>query len=144
PEQRRALIDGGLDAVKLSNDPAIGLAKLIEPEYRRLRLIDDQLSEREKQAYAKIARVITAVEGTTGYPDATFTLRLAFGTVKGYTENGTFIEPTTDFAGAFEHAEEHQGQEDFDLPESWIQAKKADRIDLSTQLNFVCTADIIG
>lgn len=144
PEQRRALIDGGLDAVKLSNDPAIGLAKLIEPEYRRLRSTDDQLSEREKQAYAKIARVITAIEGTTGYPDATFTLRLAFGTVKGYTENGKFVEPTTDFAGAFEHAEEHQGQEDFELPETWMKAKEDGKIDLSTQLNFVCTADIIG
>lgn len=143
-EQRRALIDGGHDAVKVSKDPAIGLAKLVEPEYRRLRSTDDQLSEREKQAYAKIARVITAIEGTTGYPDATFTLRLAFGTVKGYTENGKFVEPTTDFAGAFEHAEEHQGQEDFELPETWIKAKQDGKIDLATQLNFVCTADIIG
>ncbi len=141
---RRDLIEGDLDAILGSDDPAMRLAQLIEPEYRRMRLVGDRLSEREKQAYAKIARVTTAVEGTTGYPDATFTLRLAFGTVKGYTENGSFIEPTTDFAGAFQHAAEHQGQEDFELPKSWIKAKKDGRIDLSTQLNFVCTADIIG
>lgn len=143
-EKRRELIEGGLDAVNDSNDPAIRLAKIIEPEYRRLRQVGDQLSEREKQAYSQIDRVTTAVEGTTGYPDATFTLRLAFGTVTGYTENGSFVEPTTDFAGAFKHAQEHQGQEDFDLPETWWEAKKDGRIDLATELNFVCTADIIG
>ncbi|WP_391564841.1 S46 family peptidase [Allorhodopirellula solitaria] len=143
-ETRRELIEGGLDAVLSSDDPAIKLARIIEPEYRRLRSIDDQLSEREKQAYAEVARVTTAVEGTTGYPDATFTLRLAFGAVKGYRENGSDIEPTTDFAGAFQHAAEHAGQEDFDLPASWMEAKEENKIDLSTQLNFVCTADIIG
>tara|TARA_A100001391_G_scaffold116134_2_gene78611 strand:+ start:362 stop:2440 length:2079 start_codon:yes stop_codon:yes gene_type:complete len=142
--KRRELIEGEPDLVFGSDDPAMRLARLMEPEYRRLRLIDDRLSEREKQAYAKIARVTTEIEGTTGYPDATFTLRLAFGTVKGYPENGSFVKPTTDFAGAFEHAAEHQGQEDFELPESWMRAKQEGKIDLSTQLNFVCTADIIG
>ncbi|MCM2371609.1 S46 family peptidase [Aporhodopirellula aestuarii] len=142
PEVRRQLIDGGINAVLGSDDPAMRLARIIEPEYRRYRAIEDQLSEREKQAYAKIARVITAIEGTGGYPDATFTLRLAFGTVKGYVENATEIQPTTDFAGAYEHAAAHAGQDDFDLPESWMNAKS--KVDLSTQLNFVSTADIIG
>jgi len=142
PSLRQQLIDGGVNAVLGSEDPAMRLARVIEPEYRAFRAIDDQLDEREKQAYAKIARVVTAVEGTTGYPDATFTLRLAFGTVKGYTENGVRINPTTTIAGAYEHAATHEGQTDFDLPSSWMEAK--DSVDLSTQLNFVATADIIG
>jgi hypothetical protein len=142
PAVRQELIDGGLNAVLGSEDPMMRLARTIEPEYRRVRAIDDQLDEREKQAYAKIAQVITAIEGTNGYPDATFSLRLAFGTVKGYEENGATIQPTTDFAGAYTHASEHAGQADFDLPLSWMQAK--DEVALSTQLNFVCTADIIG
>ncbi len=142
PAVRQALIDGGLDAVLGSEDPMMRLARMIEPEYRRVRAIDDQLDEREKQAYAKIARVITAIEGTNGYPDATFSLRLAFGTVKGYEQNGATINPTTDFAGAYAHASEHAGQADFDLPQNWMQAKE--KVALSTQLNFVCTADIIG
>jgi hypothetical protein len=142
PAVRQELIDGGLNAVLGSEDPMMRLARTIEPEYRRVRAIDDQLDEREKQAYAKIAQVITAIEGTNGYPDATFSLRLAFGTVKGYEENGATIQPTTDFAGAYTHASEHAGQADFDLPQSWMQAK--DEVALSTQLNFVCTADIIG
>lgn len=141
-EQRQQLIDGGYTAVLGSEDPMIRLARLIEPEYRAVRKVEDKLSEREKQAYAKIAQIITAVEGTSGYPDATFTLRLAFGTVKGYRENNQFVEPTTTIGGAYEHAIEHVGQDDFDLPESWLDAK--DKLDLSTQLNFVCTADIIG
>ncbi|MBB3210023.1 hypothetical protein FHS27_005869 [Rhodopirellula rubra] len=142
PEVRRQLIDGGVNAVLGSDDPAMRLARILEPEYRAYRAVDDQLSEREKQAYAKIAQVVTAIEGTGGYPDATFTLRLAFGTVKGYIENAAEIQPTTNFEGAFEHAAAHAGQDDFDLPESWMNAK--DKIDLSTQLNFVSTADIIG
>jgi hypothetical protein len=120
----------------------IRLALLLNDEYRRLRKINDKIDERERRAYSQITQAVTAVDGTSGYPDATFTLRLAFGEVKGYTEDGRQIPPTTDFAGAFRHAERHEGQEDFALPESWYQAK--DELELDRQLNFVCTADIIG
>lgn len=139
---RNQLIQGGYGAVLASEDPMIQLARTIEPTYRKIRQTEDELAEREKQAYAKVAKIVTEVEGTTGYPDATFTLRLAFGTVKGYSEDGKYIEPSTTMDGAFEHAQEHAGQEDFDLPASWMNAK--DQLNRSTQLNFVCTADIIG
>ena len=139
---RQKLIDGGLDAVNESADPIIQLAKLLEPEYRRIREANEQLEERERQAYAKITQAITAIEGTGGYPDATFTLRLAFGVVKGYEEDGEAIAHATNFAGAYQHQQQHQGQKDFALPKSYMDAKE--KIDLDTQLNFVCTADIIG
>src|SRR6056297_469244 len=139
---RQAMIDGGKPATLGSEDPMIELARTIEPEYRRIREKNEKIEERERQAYAKITEATSAVEGTGGYPDATFTLRLAYGVVKGYTEDGRQVPPTTNFAGAFRHASEHAGQEDFDLPQSWLQAKE--ELDLSTQLNFVCTADIIG
>ncbi|SMP47004.1 dipeptidyl-peptidase 7. Serine peptidase. MEROPS family S46 [Neorhodopirellula lusitana] len=142
PAVREELIAGGYNAVLGSNDPMVQLARKIEPVFRSVRQTTDQLDEREKQAYAQISRIITAAEGTSGYPDATFTLRLAFGTVKGYRENGQPVEPTTDLAGAFTHSAEHEGQEDFDLPQSWLDAKES--LDLTTQLNFVSTADIIG
>ena len=141
-EERQRLIDGGRTLTLASEDPMIQLARSLEPEYRRIRAANEQLDERERQAYAKITKATTAVEGTDGYPDATFTLRLAFGVVKGYTEDGEEIPPATTFAGAFAHAAEHEGQEDFDLPESWYAAR--DSIDLDTQLNFVSTVDIIG
>ena len=67
---------------------------------------------------------------------------MAFGAVKSYEEDGKTVAPTTNFAGAYDHAEAHKGQKDFDLPESWMNAKNS--LNLDTQLNFVCTADIIG
>lgn len=139
---RQTLLDGGPQAIADSNDPMIKLAITLEPEYRRLREINERIDEAERQAYARITEATAAVKGTGGYPDATFTLRLAFGGVRGYEEDGKQIAPTTNFAGAYTHAEAHKGQQDFDLPASWLAAK--DRVDLNTQLNFVCTADIIG
>jgi hypothetical protein len=139
---RQKLIDGGADAVAASDDLMIKLARLLEPEYRRIRLQNEKLEERERQAYAKITSATNAIQGTGGYPDATFTLRLAFGLVKGYEQDGEMIPHGTTFAGAFEHAKAHAGQEDFDLPQSWMDAKP--NINLDTQLNFVSTADIIG
>tara|TARA_R110002049_G_scaffold46487_1_gene135133 strand:- start:78995 stop:81025 length:2031 start_codon:yes stop_codon:yes gene_type:complete len=141
-EVRKALVDGGQSAIASSDDPMIQLAQMLEAEYRRIRSKNESLDERERQAYAEITRAVTTIEGTGGYPDATFTLRLAFGLVKGYQQDGKHIEPTTNFAGAYEHAASHAGQTDFDLPESWMTAKS--RVNLDTQLNFVCTADIIG
>jgi hypothetical protein len=141
-QERRRLVDGGLSAIESSDDAMIRLARLIEPAYREVRTKNEAIEESERQAYADLAKLITAVEGTNGYPDATFTLRLAFGTVKGYEEDGQTITPQTDFAGAFDHALSHAGQADFALPQSWMQAK--DKMKLSTPLNFVCTADIIG
>jgi hypothetical protein len=76
------------------------------------------------------------------YPDATFTLRLAFGVIKGYEENGQFIKPFTTFAGLFERNAQHKNQPPFNLTPLWFERKN--KIDLSTPFNFVSTADIIG
>lgn len=139
---RKTYLDGDFDDIKNSDDAMINLARELESEYRRIRTINEQLDERERQAYAKITAAVSQLQGDTGYPDATFTLRLAFGQVKSYVQDGETIQPTTDFAGAFEHESKHVGQTDFDLPPSWNDAR--DKLDASTQLNFVCTADIIG
>lgn len=141
-EFRKSLVDGGETAVNATNDTMIALAKLLESEYRRIRQQNEKLDESERQAYAKITEATNAIQGTGGYPDATFTLRLAFGLVKGYEQDGETIKPATTFAGAYAHAEAHAGQDDFDLPKSWDDAKS--KLSLDTQLNFVCTADIIG
>src|SRR5262249_18933837 len=89
-----------------------------------------------------IARARYQIEGANTYPDATFTLRLAFGVVKGYEEEGQKIPPFTEMAGLYTRAAEHQNQPPFDLPQRWIDRK--DRLDLKTPFNFPCTADIIG
>jgi hypothetical protein len=140
---RKKLAEKGDQALESSDDPMIALAKLVDPEAREVRkVMETQVDEIDRQAYADIAKVKFALEGTNTYPDATFTLRLAFGVVKGYEENGKHVPFETTFAGMFERSKEHHNQKPFDLPERWLERK--DRLDLKTPLNFVCTADIIG
>jgi hypothetical protein len=114
----------------------------LDSDVRRVRKISDELAERERQAYAKIATAIFATQGTSTYPDATFTLRLSFGTVQGYEVSGEKLPAWTKIGGAFEHEVNHAGQSDFVLPESWKQARE--KLNPETPFNFVCTADIIG
>jgi hypothetical protein len=140
---RKRLAEGGSAAVKSSDDPMIGLARLVDPPARRLReQFEQQVDEPLRQAYAKIAKARFALTGSDVYPDATFTLRLAFGTVKGYMQLGRQILPWTTLGGAYRHAEQHGHKAPFALPRSWMDRK--DRLDLSTPCNFVCTTDIIG
>jgi hypothetical protein len=139
---RKALIDGGMQAIAGSKDPLIELARQMEPEMRAIRKETDRIEEAERQAYAKIAEAINRVEGTGTYPDATFTLRLAFGSVKGYQEDGKSIPPWTTLGGAFKHEADHGSEGDYKLPQSWTAAK--DQLNAGTPFNFVCTADIIG
>jgi hypothetical protein len=103
---------------------------------------DDRVEEPLRQAYAKIAKAKFAIEGTDTYPDATFTLRLAFGQVKGYTEQGKAMPPWTTMGQTFKHAADHGNVPPFKLPESWLKAK--DKIKADTPFNFVATPDIIG
>ena len=141
-DYRKQLVEGGSKAVKQSNDPLITLARQLDKESRKIQEQQDEYAELEKQAYAQIAEVMFKLQGTSTYPDATFTLRLSFGPVKGYTENGKPIPAWTDMGGAFKHEVAHGKQEPWELPVSWHQHK--DDIDLETPFNFVCTADIIG
>lgn len=141
-DQRRRLAENGGAAVATSDDPMIRLAKLVDAESRRVRELQEAIDEEERQAYARIATALFAAQGTSTYPDATFTLRLAFGTVKGYEQQGEWIAPWTTFGGAFEHEQLHGAQDPWELPVRWHERK--DQLDLNTQFNFVCTADIIG
>jgi hypothetical protein len=140
---RRKLAEGGLAAVESSRDPMIELARLVDAPARAVRKITEQeVDEPLRQAYAKLATARFAVSGTDVYPDATFTLRLAFGTVRGYTDLGKQQPPWTTMGGTFEHAAAHANREPFALPQSWIDRK--DRLNPGTPFNFVSTADIIG
>ena len=141
-EARKKLASGGADAVAASNDPLIKLARLMEPTMREQRKLSEALSERERQAYAKISTATNTIQGTGTYPDATFTLRLAFGTVRNYQENGETVPAWTTMGGAFKHQADHGSKGDWRLPSSWTGAK--DKIASETPFNFVCTADIIG
>lgn len=142
---RKKIAEGGSQAIALSNDSMIALAKLIDADARELRKKrEEQVEGVESAQYALIAKAHFEDQGDTVYPDATFTLRLAFGTVKGYSVDGKSIEAFTTIGGAFEHAAKHDNQPPYQLPPSWFEAKKSGRLKLDTPLNFVSTADIIG
>ena len=140
---RRKLADGGLEAVGACNDPMIELARAVDKPARHYRKIyEEKVEEPLRQAYARIANARFALHGTDNYPDATFTLRLAFGVVSGYSELGQPIPPWTTMGGTYEHAQRHGNKPPFALTQRWIDRK--DKIDLDTPYNFICTADIIG
>ncbi len=140
---RKKLYKGGKQAIDAEHDPMIELARLVDPEARKVRkIIESEVDEVQRQAGAEIAKVKFALEGTSTYPDATFTLRLSFGQVKGYEEDGKQIPFETTFAGLYKRSAEHHNREPFNLPPRWIEKK--DRLNLKAPLNFISTADIIG
>ncbi len=140
PAARMALWQGGAAAVNASTDPMIQLARAIEPDARKVRKeFEDKVEAPVELASEKIAKARFAVLGTSVYPDATFTLRLNWGTVGAWVENGTPVEPITRLARVFERA---TGAEPFKVPESWLKVK--DRLDLNTPFNLATNSDIVG
>jgi hypothetical protein len=139
---RRQLYDGGAAALEDYSDPMIALATLVDPAARKLRRVFDESGETEQEAYGQIARARFALKGNEIYPDATGTLRLSFGEVSGYEEDGKTIPAFTTFAGLYQRANDHQNREPFDLPPRWID--RHDKLNLDTRLNFVTTADVVG
>ncbi len=139
---RKRLYKEGSSAVLAANDPMIELARSIDEEARQLRKTSEAQLEVKRQAQGAIARARFDLDGTGSYPDATFTLRLAYGPVAGYNEEGRSIPPFTTIAGLYQRSAEHQEKPPFDLPSRWIQRKS--HLDLKTPFNFVSTADIIG
>jgi hypothetical protein len=140
---RKQLAKGGPAGMAATNDPMIALAQILDEPARALRKrYEQEVEEPQRQAYARLAEARFAVHGTDLYPDATFTLRLAFGVVKGYQEQGRQLPAWTTLGGTYRHSEAHGGQPPFNLPQSWLDRK--DRLDLDTPFNFVSTPDIIG
>jgi hypothetical protein len=140
---RKQLYEGGQAAIDASNDPLIVVMRAIEPAARAARKeFEDKVDAVVRRDGTTVAKARFAVSGFSQPPDATFTLRLSYGAVKGYQENGKAIPFATNMGGAYEHAAEHNNQPPYNLAESWMKAKSA--LDLKTPLNFVSTADIIG
>lgn len=142
-QYRHQLADGGRLAIEKSEDPMVRLARLIDPRARDVRKeFETRVDEPLRVAYARIANARFALADGTIYPDATFTLRFSFGTVRGYRQDAEQLAGWTTIGGAYEHQAKHQSQPPFRLPESWIEHKGS--LDLKTPLNFVSTCDIIG
>jgi hypothetical protein len=140
---RKQLVAGGKQAIESSTDPMIVLARLVDPKARELRKrYENEVTGVERTNYAKIAHARFEREGTKIYPDATFTLRLSYGAVKGYMENGKRVAPFTTLGGLYDRAAKFKQEFPYNLPPRWMEKKSA--INLATPFNFVSTDDIIG
>jgi hypothetical protein len=148
---RKQLYTGGEEAVNDSTDPLIAVMRLIDPEARKFRKqYDDRVDAVENAAGTRIAKIIFMHEGYNTPPDATFTLRLSYGAVKGYVEDGRGdvakkgekVPYFTTIGGAYDWAAKHDSKPPYNLPQSWVTAKS--KVDLNTALNSASTPDIIG
>jgi len=140
---RKKLIDGGIDAVELSSDPMIKLALLVDSFSRGLRSrYEKEVEAVENLDGARIAQAIFKLEGTSIPPDATGTLRLSFGVVKGYVENGRRIPYETTFRGLFEKCREAADKDPYELPAGFL--AKEGVVNPGVPVDFVATVDSIG
>jgi hypothetical protein len=139
---RRTLIEGGTATVAASNDPLIQLARKVDPislpVAQRVARLNASISANAE----RVGQAIFAAYGKSLPPDATFSLRISDGVVKGYPMNGTIAPFKTSFYGLFARNAEFDDKEPFHLPQRWKNARNA--IDMSTPLDFVSTNDIIG
>jgi len=140
PKVREALWRGGATAVEAADDPLIRLVRDTDADARALRTRYEQEVEGPiTRAQEKLARARFKVYGDAVYPDATFTLRLSYGSVEGWTYHGETVAPFTDFGGLYARA---TGSEPFRLPQRWLDAKN--RIDPKTPFDVSTNNDIIG
>ncbi len=143
PAERKRLLEGGEAAVAASTDPLIVFARRLDAIRRETRKwYEDTIQSVERASGEKIGKARFAAYGKSAYPDATFTLRLSYGTVKGYPMNGTIAPSKTTFYGLYDRAASFDFKEPFDLPARWLEGKG--KLDLATPFDFVSTGDIIG
>jgi hypothetical protein len=143
PEFRKKLVAGGEAAVAASDDPMIVLMRKTDPMRRELtKWTEDNVESVEQRAGEQLGKARFAAYGKSLYPDATFTLRLSYGQVKGYPMNGTEAPYKTTFYGLYERSASFDGKPPFDLPQRYREGRN--KLDLSTPFDFVTTNDVVG
>lgn len=141
--ERAALLTGGVAAIEASQDPLIRLARAVYPMRRELaKFEEEQIDTPIAQAAQSLGQARFAIHGKAVPPDATATLRLAYGRVAGYESHGIRMPWKTTFGGLYARADGFDNKPPFDLAPKVQQARA--RVDSRMPLNFVTTADITG
>jgi hypothetical protein len=140
---RKQVAAAGVRMINSGDDPLIDLAKDIDKEARAVRKrYEEEVVAVERANYAKIAHTLFEEQGTKLYPDATFTLRLSYGAVKGYRENGKWVPPFTTLGGLYARSNQFHHAFPYNLPPRWTNKRAA--VNPRTPFNFVSTNDIVG
>lgn len=140
---RKQLMEGGEAEIATSTDPMIEAARRVDPIVRAMtKKVRDTVASVLTPAGEKLGKARFLVYGKDTYPDATFTLRLSYGTVQGYPYNGTIAPPFTTFYGLYDRAASFGDKAPFNLTPK--EEAGQSKLDLSTPLDFVSTGDIIG
>ena len=140
---RKELYEGGQKAVDASTDPLIVMMRTVEPDAISVHMRnEDEVESVLRRNAGTIAKIHFAQGGFSVPPDATFTLRLSYGAVKGYEQNGKQVPWFTTMGGAFDHAAAHGNKPPYELPASWMKAKPS--LNLKTVYDTASTPDIIG
>jgi hypothetical protein len=143
PAARLGLVGAGKVAIDASSDPMLVFARSLDDDARKLhKRYEEEVAEVDQQAYATISKARFELYGSAVPPDATFTLRLAFGVVKGYTVDGVDLPFHTTFGSAFQRAKQMANKAPFDMPKRWLDARA--KVDPLTPFNFAATSDTIG
>ncbi|MGD0964968.1 MAG: S46 family peptidase [Candidatus Acidiferrales bacterium] len=143
PGVRRQLLEGGESAIAASTDPLIALAKRLDPLQRAMvKRMDEEVKSVDTSAGERLGKARFLVYGKDAYPDATFTLRLSYGTASGYPMNGTKAPYKTTYYGLYDRSAGFDGQPPFNLPQRYLDGRT--KLNLATPLDFVATVDIIG
>jgi hypothetical protein len=143
PEFRKSLVEGGQAAVDASSDPLIAMARRIDPIRReQIKWFEKNVDSVEQSSEEQLGKARFAVYGKGTYPDATFTLRLSYGTVQGYPMNGTIAPSRTTMYGLYDRSASFDNKVPFDLPKRYVEGRS--KLDLTTPFDFVSTNDIIG
>jgi hypothetical protein len=143
PEFRKSLVEGGPAAVDASSDPLIAMARRIDPIRReQIKWFEKNVDSVEQSSEEQLGKARFAVYGKGTYPDATFTLRLSYGTVQGYPMNGTIAPSRTTMYGLYDRSASFDNKVPFDLPKRYVEGRS--KLDLTTPFDFVSTNDIIG
>jgi hypothetical protein len=143
PAVRRKLIEGGEAAVAASDDPMIVIERRLDPIRREtIKWQQDNVQSVEQRAGEQLGKARFAAYGRSTYPDATFTLRLSYGQVKGYPMNGTEAPSKTTLYGLYDRANGFNFEGPFALPSRFMEGRN--KLDLATPFDFVTTNDIIG